>query len=694
MKRSYRWLFLIVILLFCGCNRENKKDMELLPADTAPFTYEEAGEADALTVDADGLLYVCDALWEEEEEDTEPVLASEYVYQPIKQRISMYDLNGNCVESRTLEFGNGDCRCMLVRDDRLYCVIYHSNYGCPVLYEIDTKQWTVAEKAKLEGYSEIAYLEAVGEYVYVLGRYKNPLRMEYEDDTALTYAKNRIARVQLADNQAELELMNVELPVAMYETDRETLMIYRYVDEVNFGFLEFDPQEVTLTEAGWKNNDGNINQIGGCDSGFVYAKFQMDGEFLYYGTPDGTEAQVYPEEVRLNRPVEYQKGFVFFANSTDGMVYRICVEETRQNNTPIQFLQMELIQDLPYGCGFQMEKRVVTDQELALKVLAQDKDFDIFLMSSRSPSADSVRKNGVFYPLNEVEGVEEYINACFPYIGELARNEEGDIWMVPVMLAVPGIVYHKEYCAGQDVDFSSMDFEEMLMFTRKAQEIAPEYINTSFYVLKEELFGQYLSKYDTFDTELFRHYAKTLKEFKEIPWTLGGGVVESLAYRGDMTSELEERYSWLSGGELPEFYYFYNVYSDTLEALQKNAGERDELGIYGMSKLEADMKNYGTITFMAVNPESENLSAVLDYISAFSKYMLGKQDSFLLADKASYTDTPFTKEWYELYADGSVYFAVDSEVFTGIFNDYMEDEIDLEAAIAEMERRRKLNLEE
>jgi len=61
-----------------------------------------------------------------------------------------------------------------------------------------------------------------------------------------------------------------------------------------------------------------------------------------------------------------------------------------------------------------MEKRVVTDQELALKVLAQDKDFDMFLMSSRSPSSDTVRKNGVFYPL----------------------KEDGDIWMVPVMLAV------------------------------------------------------------------------------------------------------------------------------------------------------------------------------------------------------------------------------------------------------------------
>lgn len=693
MKRSYRWLFLIVILLLCGCNREKEQNKELLSADTDLFAYEEAGEADALTVDEDGLLYVCQAVWEEEE-DTSPVPVSEYVYKPIKQMISVYDLDGNCVESRMLEFGNGDCRCMLVREDKLYCLVYHSNYGCPVLYEIDTKQWIVAEKAKMEGYSDIAYLEVVGEHIYVLGRYRTPLRMEYEDDTAPAYANNRIARVQLADNQPELELMNVELPVAMYETDRETLMIYRYVDEVNFGFLEFNPQEVTLTEAGWKNEDGNINQLGGCDTGFVYSKFQMDGEFLYYGTPDGKEAQVYPEEVRLNRPVEYQKGFVFFANRMDGKVYRICVAETRQDNPPIQFLQMELTQDLPYGCGFQMEKRIVTDQELALKVLAQDKDFDIFLMSSRSQSSDSIRKNGVFYPLNEVEGVEEYIDACFPYLSELARNEEGDIWMVPVMLAIPGVVYHKEYCAGQGVDFYSMDFEEMLEFSREAQENASEYVKISFYVLKEELFGQYLSKYDTFDTELFRHYAKTLKEFKEIPWTLGGGVMYDLTYRGDMTPELEERYSWVTGGELPEFYYFYNVYSNTLEALQKNAGDRDELGILGMPKLEAGMDNYGTVTFMAVNPESENLSAVLDYISAFSKYMLGKQDSFLLEDRASYTDTPFTKEWYELYAGGSVCFGVDGEVFNGIFNDYLEDTIDLENAIAEMERRRNLYLEE
>lgn len=58
MKRGCRYFFLIVILLLCGCNRDNKQNKDLLPADTATFAYEETGVADALTVDEDGLLYI------------------------------------------------------------------------------------------------------------------------------------------------------------------------------------------------------------------------------------------------------------------------------------------------------------------------------------------------------------------------------------------------------------------------------------------------------------------------------------------------------------------------------------------------------------------------------------------------------------------------------------------------------------
>lgn len=691
MKRIYIAMLLTVLFVLCGCNQEKRQENNLLPASHEPFIYTEIEEVDCMTVDESGLLYTC--VWKPQE-STGPVLATEYVYRPDGQQISIYDLDGNCIDSQTLEFGNGTCENMLFHGDILYCVVSHMGYNCPVLFAVDTTQWTVTEAMQLKGYSMVSYLEPVGDYFYILGRYREAFDTEYSDAQAMSYRYNRISRINMTEQQPRLELMNVELPVAMYAMGRETLVMYRYVDGIGYGFIEFDQQAGTLTEAGWKNNGVSLINFGGCDEGFLYIRQQLYSTGLYYGTPDGKEAQVYPEKVWLNRPIAYQKGFAFFFNLEDNQMYRICVAYTIQDNPPLQFLQMETAQDFPYDCGFQMEKNMITEEELALKVLAQDRDFDLFLLSSGSYVADSIRKNGVFYTLNDVEGVEEYLNACFPYLNELARNEEGDIWMVPVMLAVPGIIYNKEYCAAQGVDFTSMDLEKFLIFTEEAKEENPDYIDISEYVYKESLIRQYLSKYNTFDTDLFRKYAKIAKAVCKYDWIFHGKIADSVCYDADIMPGMEEEYPLQTRGELPEFYYFYNVYSQALKSLQNNAGDMEEIGMLGVPKMEENMKNGGTLTFMAVNPQSENLEATLEYISAFSKYMLTKQDSFLLSDKSTYTDTPFTRDWYELYANGTVYFGMEGEVFLDTFHDYLEGTIDLETAIAEMERRRKLYLEE
>lgn len=690
MKKLQFIMLLVCLLAVCGCGRQSKEEQEQQTAVQERFVYTAIEEADCLAVDEEGLLYTC--TWQQPE-DRGPILASEYVYQPDEQKISVYDLEGNCVEQRTLAFGNSTCGAMLVQDNTLYCTVSHGEYDCPVIFAIDTRTWEVSEAAKLKGYQHYVFnLVPVGDYFYVLGMHKDAYEKEYADEQAMAYRSYRIGRINLSAEQPKLELMNVELPAAIYTTPRDTLMIYRYVDGMGFGFLEFDQAAGTLAEAGWKKTDQFISDIGGCGDGYLCT--QGIEEYLYYGTPDGREAQVLPEKVSLNRPAVCQNGFAFFRNRVDGKVYRICVEEILQENQPIQFLLAEMAQDLPYGCGFQMEKRIVTDEELALKVLAQDKDFDLFLLSTRTHISDSIRKNGVFYALNEVDGVEEYLTACFPYLNELARNEEGDIWMVPVMLAVPGLVYNKEYCAEKGVDLASMDFEKFIDFTVKIKEENPEHASISSYVCREELFGQYLSKYDTFDTEQFRQYAKVFKEVSEKNWGFGGAISDSISYTGDIPQEMEEDYPLQTRGEVPEFYYFYNVYSWVLSALQENLGTREDVGMIGVPKLEEGIRNYGTLTFLAVNPQSENLEATLQYISAFAKYMLNKQDSFLLADESTYTDTPFTKDWYHLYANGEVHFAVDGEVYLSTFIEYLEGSLALEAAIDEMERRRKLYVEE
>ena len=95
-----------------------------------------------------------------------------------------------------------------------------------------------------------------------------------------------------------------------------------------------------------------------------------------------------------------------------------------------------------------------------------------------------------------------------------------------------------------------------------------------------------------------------------------------------------------------------------------------------------------------VNSKSENLEATLAYISEFCNYMMEKQNSFLLAEESMYTDEPLIKEWYEVYENGDIFFAMDRDVYWNTFWDYIDGEIELEEMVKEIERKRKIYVEE
>ena len=98
--------------------------------------------------------------------------------------------------------------------------------------------------------------------------------------------------------------------------------------------------------------------------------------------------------------------------------------------------------------------------------------------------------------------------------------------------------------------------------------------------------------------------------------------------------------------------------------------------------------------FFAVNPQSENLEATLAYISTLCRYLLTLQDSFLLADKTTYSDSTFIQQCYDVYATGEIYFAMDEVVYYDAFMSYLEGRMTLEEMIKEMERRQEMYLKE
>ena len=201
----------------------------------------------------------------------------------------------------------------------------------------------------------------------------------------------------------------------------------------------------------------------------------------------------------------------------------------------------------------------------------------------------------------------------------------------------------------------------------------------SLIVIIEQLFMQYLAKYDSFDTEILRTYLTKLNEVyaEHGEWGInsvyGRSLVEKTAAR---------------------FYLDYIVYSFGFATVANRIGDADYYGIAATPKLSPEIGNMGTITFLAVNPKSDNLKDTLKYISDYCRYMLTRQDSFILADESMYTDTPFIKEQYQLYADGDINFRMDYEIFLEDFGAYIRGEVGLEEAITEAERKRKIYMGE
>ena len=657
MKTIMLLLLLLQMCMLAGCGIEeqlsNKQQEDTqLQQYTEPFFYADTVNCSAFTADANGLLYTA-------------------MYETGVQHISIYDLNGTCIDKKALNASTGDARLMEAGEGVLYLLVPEQDCF-NVLYEIDTATWQAKKLYSFYGYEKVSNLVRIGNYVYVLGTLSNPEQKEYEqyEDTFFIYNGAVIGRLSVTAEIPEMEMVPIEFPKDIFSTANNTLGVYGYTENSGYVIMEYVPETGEVKEVIQKN-EAAYSCFEQCEEGYLCGKYD---DRLIYGAMDGTEAVVLDERVPSGRII-YNGGFMFL-RTFGKEVERTYVNSILKENKTIRFLSSAWISetDVPYGCGYQMEQMVLDAESFALKVLAQDKDFDVYLLSSREDTSYNLKKNGAFYPLNEVEGVQEYLDACFPYVKEAAMNEDGDIWMVPVAIAMPGLVYNKEYCAEQGVDFTQMDLAEFIDFTERVKSEYSNQTSISHMALREQIFGQYLQRYDTFDTQLLRDYAEQFKKGKS--WVFNKFIFE-----------LEPK---LKNRTVSDFYYDCIIYQWDLHTYKEALGNWDALGMAGVPKMEEGMANVGTLTFLMVNSQSENLEDALQYISDFSKYMLKQKDSFMLADETTYTDTPFTKDCYEVYANGASQFEMDFSIYVDQLYAYANGEMTLEDMVAEMERRRKV----
>lgn len=544
------------------------------------------------------------------------------------------------------------------------------------------KKYTIGDTSSellhcFDGLDSIKKTALINDTVYILGiAPENKGKNETDDDNYINSGE-KILAYNLTDGKVSTVLEDGA--VEMSETSRGTLMVYAH-DSEGYFFSEYAP------------NDG-FSEKQYYDLGFLYS-FAAIGESRFVYSNIETNASI--ASFKDSGKADMMFKDVLWGNikcSADGRISYIenHYDESSELSASVletadisQFLNMDLsskltmvsaeyIADSPATLGFSMTQEQEDYDSFALTVLSQDPKYDMYLLYSRSGFAENIKNKGSFYPLNEVEGVTEYINSCFPGLRAAATNEEGEIWMLPISIAVPALAYSGELSE----DISSLTTEGLISLINKMynnKEKADSLGQFNAYFISELMLSNYLFGSTDLDTEEFRSIAAMLKE----------DVFSSKAFSETSSGMLNA----MTTGD----------YSDIALMMAYQSFDNELISNSGLKVTDFPMptKNSvpSTCAFICVNPMSKNLEQTLSYISALAKSFTEDTESLICENSPKFAQNEYYEDLKEVYKNADVRFSYSGEIVMNDFYGYLEGKITLEDFISEANRKLSAYLNE
>ena len=618
--------------------------------------------------------------------------------------VSAYDLDGNKLAEYKINAANSISH-LCAGGGMLF---YTLTYDPDGFYSFNL---STGEQTKLDVLTNIFTMpDAIKKFVYrngnlyILGILEDYITNEYDDVLGIDVASGQAIYTYQYDGRV-LVSYNIENKTAeivfddlIYDfspTPYGSLMIHAYDPEydrnahqtsTSYYFTEFNLQSMTIGERIYRDTrnpesfatDGQGIMI----SAFLGASIQEAGKIYYWSLGANTGASELVSGVQGVRSdsIMYANGFTFYlttATNKSGSGFIIArVKNSAYINyeSPIKIIGTNVHGEILRG-GYNIDFTKIENDQFALAVLSGGISYDIAYVWSQQDNAHNIRKQGAFYPLDDVPGIKKYIDACFPYIREAATDKNGEIWMIPISNNVPGIIYSEANCRTASLNMGNTTIiEDVIQSVIKCAQYDPSGTNFQFnstQFIKMNLI-KYLSNNDTFDTAEFRTLAPMLKDF-----------MKDGAVWGASMPHLSE-----DGTPNPDF-LFDNISLQT----SKHLIDRTDLSIIPLTGTIG--ASPADIVFLCVNPNSDKIDKLLEYISYICEtLMMERKDTGLFEDIALYTASEYARERYEMYRNAVVHFSISDEIFSIDFNRYLNSEIDLETLIKEAGRKLAMYLGE
>ena len=615
-------------------------------------------------------------------------------------QISVFDGDGKKIREITLSdlfISNWD-----ISDGIIY-LISDTGWGNDrriTLYSYDINTEATEEICDFDNMRFAPKIRAMGDKLYYLG-----LKQEYEEfdesfetdnNSTIVFSSQGSAFGCVDLNTGEITESDIPYPIRFSERNGR-IIVYIYEKGKGYGFYDYtansmicytnkldhisdfeiinDNMDFVFIHSGDISPYRETLSFSGMDdkSGII----QLDDEIYPVGfSSEGDYLCVLSAKSLYDYSGEF-KVYKYFVNiSTADPPIRVITASELTMQTPL------------FSCGYQIQTDLLSQNGFSLTVLSLDKAYDIVMMSSIESYANEIKSKGSFYPLNDIPGVKEYMDGCFPGLKETATNADGDIWMLPVSVDVPIIRYNVKNCAEKGISFSS-DLSDFISNINKASDY-PEYFFSDVYTVVRSMLTSYLSENDSFDTDAFRSLAGIIRENYFNKALRNNSKVLNAFYNNMLLAK--------GGYGSPDSELYKEIYDKALFAMtpylteQKNSIGDENLLAAPIPTVNGVNSAY--CTFICVNPNSDHLEETLLFVEKTVSRFANKKNNFTLADKAFYDSDPYTQSLYDIYANSRISFTVPWEIYQDDFESYAKGMIELEDFIAEADRKLSAYLNE
>ena len=552
------------------------------------------------------------------------------------------------------------------------------------LEKFDKEANSIEPICQLTHYNSVTKADATDSGIYFIGSNNNYTDVNYslaDYEDRFKYSGERIAYIDLSTG--EFEEIPIDLPVSMSATLDGNLVIYAYDQEEGYYFTIYDLDNKSFSEKIYHNLGRLTNfSIYNEDNDFIYLDVESTSYTIRATSlePGQGRKDLVPNNITSPYNIKVQGGFTYYTDQFSENISRIKNSAYLRGNKKITMLSQKYTNlYVPFNCGYNIEYEGTEDEKLSLLILSQDDSYDLYSMNSIQDMSGNIRDKGSFYPLNDVPGVEEYLEACFPYVAEAATTPKGDIWMLPIYVDIPAYLYNEEICKENGVNFSlDMDVNSFIDGLTKAKE--DEELREMYFNLENSLvsdfINQYLRENSAFDTKFFRELAEMCKD--------NLNYIEDSSFGNDaMNIELQSR------NKSNLLFAFRRTNSN-----QMGVSYNEVVNAAPIPSITDNKTNLATCYFIAVNPASKNLKETLQYISSLSKYLAGDHSKIMAKDRSLYTSTKLVDDLYKIYENGEIIYTYPNEIFMDDFNKYLAGDMDIESFIKESDRRLDIYLNE